>query len=232
MNKTKIEWCDYTWNPVVGCKNTCEYCYAKKIYKRFHKDSFEDIKYYPGRLNNIKRLKKPSRIFVNSMSDINYWQCDWLKEVVNTIKLYPQHTFLFLTKFGHIYKNLTFPKNCWLGQTITSDKEFRVIDNDNIRFVSLEPLLIDMTIPAYYCTYDIEWLIIGGLSPKPVHKTEWVDKIIGYCRKRKIPIFIKDNAKYPIEIKEFPKIFKRGGKDEKRTCRTSKKWLWRKMFSM
>ncbi|AEE97620.1 DUF5131 family protein [Mahella australiensis] len=35
MNKTKIEWCDYTWNPVTGCLNGCEYCYAKKIVQRF-----------------------------------------------------------------------------------------------------------------------------------------------------------------------------------------------------
>lgn len=35
MNKTKIEWCDITWNPVWGCKNNCSYCYARKIAKRF-----------------------------------------------------------------------------------------------------------------------------------------------------------------------------------------------------
>ena len=35
MNKTKIEWCDATWNPVVGCKHGCDYCYAKRIAARF-----------------------------------------------------------------------------------------------------------------------------------------------------------------------------------------------------
>ncbi len=35
MNKTKIEWCDSTWNPVTGCLHDCEYCYARKIAKRF-----------------------------------------------------------------------------------------------------------------------------------------------------------------------------------------------------
>lgn len=28
MNKTKIDWCDSTWNPVTGCLHGCEYCYA------------------------------------------------------------------------------------------------------------------------------------------------------------------------------------------------------------
>lgn len=33
--KTKIDWCDATWNPVTGCLHGCEYCYARGIAKRF-----------------------------------------------------------------------------------------------------------------------------------------------------------------------------------------------------
>lgn len=35
MNKTKIDWCDSTWNPVTGCLHKCEYCYARGIARRF-----------------------------------------------------------------------------------------------------------------------------------------------------------------------------------------------------
>lgn len=35
MNKTKIEWCDSSWNPVTGCLHGCEYCYARRIAERF-----------------------------------------------------------------------------------------------------------------------------------------------------------------------------------------------------
>lgn len=35
MNKTKIDWCDSTWNPVTGCLHGCEYCYARGIAQRF-----------------------------------------------------------------------------------------------------------------------------------------------------------------------------------------------------
>ena len=35
MNKSKIEWCSYTWNPITGCYHDCEYCYAKGIAIRF-----------------------------------------------------------------------------------------------------------------------------------------------------------------------------------------------------
>ena len=35
-NKTKIDWCDSTWNPVTGCLHDCEYCYARRIAERFN----------------------------------------------------------------------------------------------------------------------------------------------------------------------------------------------------
>ncbi len=35
MDKTKIDWCDSSWNPVTGCLHGCKYCYARDIAKRF-----------------------------------------------------------------------------------------------------------------------------------------------------------------------------------------------------
>ena len=40
MNKTKIEWCDSTWNPVTGCLHKCKYCYARRIAERFRPFDF------------------------------------------------------------------------------------------------------------------------------------------------------------------------------------------------
>lgn len=34
-SKTKIDWCDATFNPVTGCLHGCEYCYARRIAERF-----------------------------------------------------------------------------------------------------------------------------------------------------------------------------------------------------
>ncbi len=34
-DKTKIDWCDASWNPVTGCLHGCEYCYARGIATRF-----------------------------------------------------------------------------------------------------------------------------------------------------------------------------------------------------
>ncbi len=38
MNKSKIEWTDFTWNPVTGCLHGCPYCYAAKQAQRFSGD--------------------------------------------------------------------------------------------------------------------------------------------------------------------------------------------------
>ena len=34
-SRTKIDWCDSSWNPVTGCLHGCEYCYARRIAERF-----------------------------------------------------------------------------------------------------------------------------------------------------------------------------------------------------
>ena len=38
MNRSKIEWCDHTWNPITGCLHECAYCYARMMAKRFSGD--------------------------------------------------------------------------------------------------------------------------------------------------------------------------------------------------
>ena len=39
--KTKIDWVDSSWNPVTGCNHGCEYCYARRIARRFSGCGYE-----------------------------------------------------------------------------------------------------------------------------------------------------------------------------------------------
>ena len=39
MNKTSIDWCDFSWNPVTGCRRGCAYCYARALAHRFSGDA-------------------------------------------------------------------------------------------------------------------------------------------------------------------------------------------------
>ncbi len=64
MNKTKIDWCDSTWNPVTGCLHGCEYCYARRITNRFKGhadlDYFMKLEEHPEIVDEkIHVLEKP-----------------------------------------------------------------------------------------------------------------------------------------------------------------------------
>ena len=121
------------------------------------------------------------------------------------------YTFLFLTKFPERYAEFDFPKNCWLGVTVTNyddlAKALSLKANNNFRFISFEPLLGDIqTIP-----YWVDWIIVGAMTgsqaKKYQPKKEWIDKIIRQANRIDIPLFMKDNLQKVWGkklIQEFP----------------------------
>ena len=207
MQKTKIEWTDYTWNPIKGyCPNTCSYCYAHRMYNRFGWD--KNLRYDTIEMNRIHKIKKPSRIFVGSTIDMYHSVINqgWIRTIIEMSKLHPEHTFITLTKYPENLYKYSFPKNWWLGTTIdykNINRYYNLIDtfSENKLFISFEPLLSSMVTINLSA---IDWIIIGGKFPSPLHKNEWIDDIVWRADKLNIPIFIKKNANYPIERKEFP----------------------------
>ena len=205
MNKTKIDWCDYTWNPITGCLNGCSYCYARKIAERFHK-SFKPT-FHRDRLLQPLKCQKPSKIFVCSMSD--FWGKDvlpiWRDEIYNIIKAATQHTYLILTKQAQNIDDADrIPDNVWIGQTVVKKEDYKQFpDTNHIKFISFEPLLDD-EIGNY--RFPADWYIIGGLTPKNVHTKEGVDRILSQAEYFGTPVFVKHNAKYSVKIQDFPQI--------------------------
>lgn len=217
MSKTKIDWCDWVFNPVWGClKNPpCPYCYARRIARRFGKTENERAFIPTWKQKNFDKPfpKKPSRIFVNSMSDIMWWEYLWMEKVLGRIKNHSTHIFQFLTKIPDIYSYYDFPSNCWLGTTITDqymmDSFANLVfetawDETNKIFFSFEPLLERIKIYI-----DPDWVIVGfQTNPfKYIEKKAILD-IIEYTKIRKIPLFLKDSIykaypELPI-IREFP----------------------------
>ena len=206
MNKTKIEWCDYTINPIKGvCKHGCPYCYATRMYKRYKWNP--KVRYEKFEMYKTQKLIKKSNIFVCSTHDImGEWIPDkWIQDIIDFITVQGEfHTYMFLSKNPSRYADFKFLKNCWLGSTATQDRSVVYKSPDNISFISFEPLLQDFPI-IEEVKIKTDWIIIGGLTPKPKHKKEWVDRLIKQARKEDIPIFLKDNLHYPTKIKEFPK---------------------------
>ncbi len=174
MNRTKIEWTDYTWNPVTGCwgpggtaekPNRCFYCYAQKVARRFTKDQklgYSDPfmpKLWGDRLNQPAKIKKPSKIFVCSMGELfGEWVPDeWINQVIGTAWFVaPHHTFQFLTKNPKRLLDFNpWPSNCWVGTTVTNQTDaderlpWLLQVEAPVRFVSHEPLLEDIVVDHY-----------------------------------------------------------------------------------
>lgn len=211
MQRTKIEWCDYTWNPIVGCLKGCKYCYARKIATRFagggaFPKGFEPT-FHPERLAD-HFPKRPSKIFVCSMGELfGDWIPDWqIKDVFGTIQHYPKHTFIFLTKQPqNLIKWTPFPDNCWVGVSVTSNAEMTNAYyglsgiHAGKRFISFEPLLGDIGINDHVNIKEwLDWVIIGAQTkPYRPPRVEWVKDIVDAADKAGIPVFLKDNLGWP-----------------------------------
>lgn len=209
----KIDWTDYTWNPVSGCLHGCEYCYLKRLETRF---GF-DMKpwFHQDRLKDLRKIKRPSKIFVCSSADLfgDWVEYNWIFKVIETCRHYSQHTFQFLTKNPKRYKDFRFPENCWIGTSVdTQSRLDSLYDADfpnhhsRTQFISFEPLLERLEFNYERCPVD--WVIIGANSNTGAKKppNEWADEIIVQCktRLRNVPVWIKDNYIYHSKIKEFP----------------------------
>ena len=204
MNKTKVDWAQFSWNPVVGCRNNCPYCYARRMVNRFHRD-FQP--HWVEKNFNRAMPRKPSRIFVDSMSDVAFWKAEWWQRVMGRIAENLQHTFIFLTKSPVIYHMMLFPDNCWLGVTATTKKEIEHYQDTlvgNIRFVSIEPILEQIN-PEIFCGHYLSWVILGAETGnrrgKVIPPREWIEPFLSLP----IPLFMKSNLPWSGPWrKEFP----------------------------
>ena len=103
MNKTNISWTKYTWNPITGCtpiSDGCKNCYAKIVHERFNDTLFNEIMMHPDRLIEPIKTRKPTLVFVGSMTDIFHEDIptEWIDEVFHSMMRSIHVTFQILTK--------------------------------------------------------------------------------------------------------------------------------------
>jgi protein gp37 len=179
---SSIEWTDRTWNPITGCSETspgCANCYATRLTAtrlRKHKDYAGlavidqetkkprftgELRFHADRLEEPLHWRKPSRVFVNSMSDLFHENvcAEEISRVFVTMFHAPLHTFQILTKRparmrAWILDQWMFCElpqaplpNVWLGVS-TENQHFAdariptLLDTPAaLRFISAEPLL-------------------------------------------------------------------------------------------
>lgn len=210
MKKTKIEWTEATWNPSTGCTKVssgCKNCYAETMSFRLKAmgtpgyDNGFEFSLMPERLNQPYKIKKPTRFFVNSMSDLFHEKMpyEYLDKVFKVMKETPRHEYQILTKREDIladyFKDKKAPKNVWLGVTVENKKSKNRIDvlrniDATIRFLSLEPLLEDL---GELDLTNIHWAIVGGESGNKARpmKSSWAINIKNQCILQNVAFFFK-----------------------------------------
>jgi len=229
MSTTDIEWTEKVWNPSIGCNKIssgCKFCYAESFAKRLQAMGMQDytdgfkFKILPHRLGEPLKTKKPTKFFVNSMSDLFHEDMphEYLDEIFSVIQNTPQHIYQILTKrekkMAEYCQNKVLPPNVWLGVTVEDAKyKYRipVLQGINafVRFISFEPLIgsvgnLDLS--------GIQWAIIGGESGKKARpmKVQWVEEIFEQCKKQGVSFFFKQWGTYGAD--EIKRSKKRNGR--------------------
>ena len=232
MQKTKIAWTDYSWNPTTGCtavSDGCKNCYAKIVHERFNNTPFSEIVFHEDRLIEPYKKKKGTKIFIGSMTDLfqDGVTYQMFSKIMVTVTGNPQHTFQMLTKrplrmkefFDRYTQVFEVPKNLWLGVTAENQKEADaripiLLDTPAAkRFVSIEPMLgeVKLMMVPYFKGVYLDWVIVGGESgakSKVRHmKPEWVQKIYDDCKDARVAFFFKQwGAHKPSGSYEFEKV--------------------------
>jgi protein gp37 len=155
--------------------------------------------------------KKPSTIFVGSMSDIEYWDKQDTQIVIGICNRNSKHTFMFLSKNPLAYSSFEWPHNTMQGLTMTL-AQTRQCQEENFEqmlkyprpFLSFEPLLGALKTRIWSNRHDKEGfeLVIcgpmtgtGAIQPWP----GWIETVKHLvCG----PVYWKKNKKNPDWWKE------------------------------
>ena len=224
--KTKgnpIGWCDITVNPVTGCPNGCEYCYARSMNNRYKWiEDFSKPQFFPHRLKDF-RTKEPMIIFIDSMSDIGCWKDEWKAETYKAMAENQQNIYLALTKkYDDLHwlqidarLNRGRGTQLFIGATVTNNEQAKaVINSGGADFISFEPLL--ETIETNYLLYlNCRWWIVGDMTkqgkPQRVIKPWQVFEMADRAEELNIPFFMKESINGlcgGFMKKEFPEGWK------------------------
>lgn len=210
VSKTKIEWAEITWNPIIGCSKVspgCKFCYAERMAHRLramgqpkYANGFE-LTIHEESMELPLKWKQPRTIFVNSMSDLFHHEVpeETIQRVFDVMCRADWHQYQILTKRSErlmeLSPRLPWQHHIWMGVSVENSDYTHRIENlrqtqARIKFLSLEPLLgplQDLNLQG------IDWVIVGGESgPKarPM-KPEWVIEVRDQCVQTGVSFFFK-----------------------------------------
>jgi len=215
--QSTIQWTDATWNPHHGCQKVsegCKYCYMFRDKERYGVDPTTVMK-SKSMFTAPLKWKEPRKVFTCSWSDFFIEEADsWRPELWEIIKATPHLTYQILTKrparieeclpadWGNGYPNV------WLGVSVENQAETTrcaILDEipAAVRFISVEPLLSEISLEPVFSRYDFHWVIVGGESGNNTGKyrfrkceMDWIAAIVDQCHTYQVPVFVKQLGTY------------------------------------
>ena len=206
-------------NIVIGCPIGCRYCYARNNCRRFHMtDDFSVPRFFERKLR-LFDTEKPQVFLLTGMSDLAFWEEEWVKKVLDKAAETPQNTYLFLTKRPERLNIDTRLDNLWFGVTVTCAAERgRILSlRENVRakhyHATFEPLSDGV---GEVDLHGIDWVVIGtetgNCKGKVSTKKSWADGLSGQAWALGIPVFMKEDLAGIVPegemIQQFPEEFK------------------------
>lgn len=237
----------FTWNPVAGCKHQCRWrmpdgtiarCYAEAVAEGVamsaYPQGFEHHYWNPHRLNEPLKVKEPSKIFIDSMSDLmgTWVPEDQINSVLSVCRRADWHIFQLLTKNAPRLLKFEWPRNVWVGVSSAPDfmlgqelsqqqkerymhKALTVLQNlrtsphqpSLVTWMSFEPLSWDMAPIVAQYPGILRWAVIGAASNGPKKyqpNPKHVERLLDVLDDQGVPIFFKGNLEWQPWREEFP----------------------------
>jgi protein gp37 len=193
-------------------------CYAEEVAEKWrggYPDGFASHYWRPHMLKEPGKLKEPSRIFMDSMSDLmGHWvPADQIETVFETVRSLPQHQFQMLTKNPRRIREFDFPENVWVGASSPPDfmfgKELNrrqqiammdrtlkcLAEKQNVRWMSIEPLSWDVS-GVLDDNQPLDWVVIGAATHgRTVYQVDpdILTKCLEVLDAQHVPVFFKGN---------------------------------------
>ena len=231
MEYSKIEWCDHTFNPWIGCAKVsegCKHCYAESMNRRYGwaewgpngKRKKTSVAYWRKPLAWNRKAEQDGirhKVFCGSLCDVfedNDQVTLWRGYLFDLIGKTPNLDWLLLTKRPeNVFSMLPyFYPNVWLGTTVENQRRIeRIVQlvgaQATKHFISAEPMLSSVVLGSYI--HHIDWVICGGESGpgcRPFN-VEWARNLLAQCRSAGVPFFMKQLGGHPNKrdkMSDFP----------------------------
>ena len=227
LSKSGIPYLTHTWSPVVGCNRGCDYCWARRLAKRFKCELCRQFlpHVHNERWRQVTSTQAPAVVGVGFMAELFQDESttvfrdaashvpvmrttDLVVLLRRKMILCPQHTYVTPTRCPeNIPEGFNPPDNWWLLVTCTTQAE---VDErlpvalerwpSGRVILNLEPL-VEPAVPYFSDLGHCAGVILGGMSG-PLAKDfplnpDWVRSVRDQCRLTSTPFYFKQPAGRP-----------------------------------